>query len=143
VLVIEAAQVTLLAGTAAAFLGWRPGPDASPVLAVIAVLLGTAVFTGLGLLLAGTLRPETVLALANLLFLAFLVVGGILVPLTALPGPLAAIGGALPAAPLANLLRTALGSGAVGGAGAAGDLALLTGWAIASLALAARTFRWE
>lgn len=143
VLVIETVQVALLAGTATAFLGWRPGPDASPILAVVAVLLGTAAFTGLGLLLAGTLRAETVLALANVLFLAFLVVGGILVPLSALPGPLAAIGGALPAAPLADLLRTALGTGAAGGADIAGDVALLAGWAAASLALAARTFRWE
>ena len=143
VLVIETVQVALLAGTATAFLGWRPGPDASPILAVVAVLLGTAAFTGLGLLLAGTLRAETVLALANVLFLAFLVVGGILVPLSALPGPLAAIGGALPAAPLADLLRTALGTGAAGRADIAGDVALLAGWAAASLALAARTFRWE
>jgi ABC-2 type transport system permease protein len=143
VLVIEVIQLALLAGTAAAFLGWRPGPEASPALAVAAVLLGTAAFTGLGLLLAGTLRAETVLALANVLFLGFLVVGGILVPLTALPGPLAAIGAALPAAPLADLLRTALGWGTAGGIDVAGDLALLAGWAVASLALAARTFRWE
>ena len=143
VLVIEAVQIALLAGTAAAFLGWRPGPDASPILAVAAVLLGTAAFTGLGLLLAGTLRAETVLALANVLFLAFLVIGGILVPLTALPGPLAAIGAALPAAPLADLLRTALASGGAGGMDTAGDLALLGGWAAVSLALSARLFRWE
>jgi ABC-2 type transport system permease protein len=143
VLVIEAAQVALLAGAAVALLGWRPGPDASPVLTVVAVLLGTTAFTGLGLLLAGTLRAETVLALANVLFLGFLVAGGILVPLTALPGPLAAIGGALPAAPLADLLRIALGSGGAGATGATGDIALLAGWAAGSLALAARTFRWE
>jgi ABC-2 type transport system permease protein len=143
VLLIEAIQVALLGGTARAFLGWRPDPDASLPLALLAVLLGTGAFTGLGLLLAGTLRAETVLALANVLFLGVLVVGGIFVPLSTLPGPLAAIGAALPAAPLADLLRTALGATPAGGTDVVGAAALLAGWAAGSLALAAATFRWE
>ena len=66
VLVVEAVQVALLIGTAVVVLGWSPGPGSSPPLAVVAVLLGTAAFTGLGLLLAGTLRAETVLAVASI-----------------------------------------------------------------------------
>ena len=140
VLVIEAVQIGLLVATAAVVLGWRPGATASPVLAVVAVLLGTAAFAGLGLLIAGTLRAETVLALANVLFLAFMVVGGVLVPIDRLPAPLAAIAAALPGAPLSALLRSALGA-------AAGDdlseIVLLAVWAVGSLGLAARTFHWE
>jgi ABC-2 type transport system permease protein len=142
VLVIEVVQIALLVGTAVVLLGWRPGPDASAGLAVVAVLLGTGAFAGMGLAIAGTLRPETVLALANVLFLGFLVVGGVIVPIDRLPGPLAAIGAALPAAPLSELLRIALGA-APAGADVASPLALLAVWAVAMLGLAAATFRWE
>ena len=148
VLVVEVIQIALLVATATVALGWTAGTSGtgSPLLFAVAVLLGTIAFAGLGLLLAGTLRAETVLALANILFLGFLVVGGIIVPIDDLPGPLAAIAAALPAAPLAELLRDALGSAA--GVGRAGvdvldPLALLLVWAIAAIAAAAATFRWE
>jgi ABC-2 type transport system permease protein len=119
------------------------GPSGgSAVLLVVAVVLGTVAFAGLGLLLAGTLRAETVLAVANVLFLGFLVVGGVIVPIEALPGPLAAIAAALPAAPLSELLRTALGP-ATAGVDVASPLILLAAWAVAASGLAAATFRWE
>ena len=60
---------------------------------VVALLLGTLAFAGLGLLLAGTLRAEATLAVANGLFLAFLLLGGIVLPVADLPGPLAALAG--------------------------------------------------
>src|SRR4029078_2650283 len=91
VLVVEAVQVALLVATASLVLGWSPGPGASPLVALVAVGLGTAAFAGLGLTLAGTLRAETVLALASVMFLGFLVMGGVIVPIERLPGPLAAI----------------------------------------------------
>jgi ABC-2 type transport system permease protein len=141
VLVVEIVQVGLLIATAAIVLGWAPPSSASAAGIALAVLLGTAAFAGLGLWMAGTLRGETVLALANVLFLAFLVIGGVIVPLDRLPAPLAAVANALPAAPLSALLRDALGSS--GGADPAGQVALLTGWAVVTLAIAARTFRWE
>jgi ABC-2 type transport system permease protein len=142
VLVVEAVQVGLLIGTAAFILGWTVGPGGSPMVFLAAIVLGTIAFAGLGLAMAGTLRAETVLAVANLLFLAFLVVGGIIVPIDRLPGPLAAVAAALPAAPLSDLLRIGLGS-AAGGADALSPLALLAGWAIGAGGLAAATFHWE
>jgi ABC-2 type transport system permease protein len=143
VLVVEAVQVALLVGTATVALGWTVGPSGgSPILLVVAVVLGTMAFAGLGLLLAGTLRAETVLAVANVLFLGFLVVGGVIVPIEELPGPLAAIAAALPAAPLSELLRTALGPAAAG-VDLASPLILLSAWAVAASGLAAATFRWE
>jgi ABC-2 type transport system permease protein len=148
VIVVEAVQIGLLVGTATVALGWTAGSSGtgSPVLFAVAVLLGTIAFAGLGLLIAGTLRAETVLAVANILFLGFLVAGGILVPIDRLPGPLAAIATALPAAPLAELLRDALGSAA--GAGTAGadlvtPLGLLAAWAVGAIGLAAATFHWD
>jgi ABC-2 type transport system permease protein len=143
VLVVEAVQIALLVGTATAFLGWSAGPGGSLVLTIVAVILGTVAFAGLGLVLAGTLRAETVLALANVLFLGFLVVGGIIVPIDRLPGPLAAIAAALPAAPLSELLRAGLGSAAPAGADLTSPLALLAAWAAGAAVGAAARFRWE
>ena len=48
VLVVEVAQVVLLVAIAVAVLGWRAGPGASPALLVVALLLGTLAFAGLG-----------------------------------------------------------------------------------------------
>ena len=78
---------------------------------MIALLLGTVAFAGLGLLLAGALRAEATLALANGLFLAALMLGGIVLPLDHLADPLAAVASVLPAAALADTFRVALGSG--------------------------------
>jgi ABC-2 type transport system permease protein len=142
VLVVEAVQIALLVATATLALGWTAGPGGSPLLLAGAVAVGTAAFAGLGLLLTGALRAETVLAVANVLFLGFMVVGGVIVPIERLPEPLAAVAAALPAAPLSELLRVALGS-ATPAADVASPLVLLAAWAVAAVGLAAATFRWE
>ncbi len=139
VVAIEVAQVVLLIALARFVLGWRPGPDPTPLVAVAALLLGTAAFAGLGLAMAGRLRAEATLALANGLFLAFLLVGGIVVPVEQLPAPLAAIAGALPAAHLAELWAIGLGSGR----NPVPSLLVLVGWAAVAVAVAIRAFRWE
>jgi len=139
VLAIEIAQVVLLVGVAVGILGWVAPAGASPSLAVVALLLGTAAFAGLGLLLAGTLRAEATLALANGLFLAFLMLGGIVLPIDHLPVPVATIAGALPAAALSDALRIALG----GTGDPTRSLAILAAWAIVAIGLTARTFRWD
>lgn len=139
VLVVEAVQVAALVGAASLLLGWSAPAGASVGLLVVAVLLGTLAFAGVGLLLAGMLRAETMLAVANILFVASLVFGGVVLPISQLSAPLAAVAGALPAAALSEALRVALG----GSGDAAGSLALLAGWGVASVGLAIATFRWD
>jgi ABC-2 type transport system permease protein len=139
VLVIVVIQTVLLLAIAWLLLGWRPGPGGSAVLFLATLLLGTLTFAGLGLLLAGALRAEVTLALANGLFLATMLLGGIVVPLDRLPGPLASIAEWFPGAALAEGFRIALG--------ASGDplvaMTILAAWGIAAVAFAIRTFRWE
>ncbi len=120
-------------------LGWVTPAGTSPGLAFVALLLGTAAFAGLGLLLAGTLRAEATLALANGLFLVFLMLGGIVLPIDHLPAPIAAFAGALPATALSDALRIALS----GVGDPAASLTILGIWAVATIGLAARTFRWD
>jgi ABC-2 type transport system permease protein len=140
VLVVEVVQVVLLVAVAGLALAWAPGPGASPAAFIVALLLGTGAFAGLGLLMAGALRAEATLALANGLFIAFLLLGGIVLPVSHLPGPLADLAALLPAAALADAFRIALGSV---DADLLRPVAVLAIWAIATIGLAVRTFRWD
>jgi ABC-2 type transport system permease protein len=137
ILATEALQVVIVAGVGLA-LGWNPQLDQT-WLAVLALLLGTAAFAGIGLGLAGRLRAITTLAVTNALFGLMLLLSGTVFPLHLLPDPLRALALALPAAPLAELLRAGLHATAVPWLA----LAVLTTWAIGAPLLAARTFRWE
>ena len=75
VLAVEAVQVVVISAVALG-LGWRPDPAGIP-LALLAVLLGTAAFTSLAMLLAGTLRAEGVLAVANIVLVLLTVLGAV------------------------------------------------------------------
>ncbi len=140
VAVVELGQAVLLVAVAAAFLGWSPGPTSSAWVVAVAFVLGTLTFAGLGLFLAGTIRAEATLAIANGLFLALLLLGGVVLPVDRLPVALAGLARVLPAAALSDALRIGLGA-ATGDA--FGPLVLLGAWALATTVLAARTFRWE
>jgi ABC-2 type transport system permease protein len=143
VLVLVVAQVGILVTVAWLALDWRPAPGWSPALFAAAIVLGTVTFVALGLLLAGTLRAELTLALANLLFLAFLMLGGIVLPFDQLPPFLKPIAAALPATALGDLLRAALEPASLAAATAAASVVVLVGWALAASVLAARWFRWD
>jgi ABC-2 type transport system permease protein len=137
VLTVEVVQAVVLVGVGLA-LGWTPGGDI--VLAVPAVLLGTAAFAGIGLLMAGTLRGTVTLALANGIYVVLLLLGGMIIPLDELPGPVRAVAELLPAAPLAELLTAALTDGQSASASAWIVLAV---WALGAPVAAAALFRWE
>lgn len=142
--VLEVIQVIVLVAVAIVVLGWSPGTSWSPLLLVAALVLGTAAFAGLGLLLAGTLRAEAVLAVANGLFLVLLMLGGIILPVDHLPDFLQPIATVLPASALSLLLRAALDSGGSGASASVVEpLAILAAWAGLAIVLAARRFRWE
>lgn len=137
ILLIEIVQVILLVGTAVVGFGWRPvGGFAG---ALLALLLGTAAFGGIGLALAGNLRAEGTLAVANGLYVLLVLFGGLFTPVDALPAGLATVAAYLPTAALAGLLRASLSG--------AGDwfapTIVLAGWAIVSITVAVRTFKWE
>ncbi|HEY8294814.1 MAG TPA: ABC transporter permease, partial [Micrococcaceae bacterium] len=64
VLVLQVAIVTVVA----LFLGWQPAP-AGILVGLPLLVLGAVTFTALGLLIAGTVRPEATLAITNLLWI--------------------------------------------------------------------------
>jgi ABC-2 type transport system permease protein len=137
VVAVEALQVAVLAGAALA-LGWTPeGPVAG---AVLLLLLGTAAFSALGLLMAGTLRAEATLAAANLVWVVLLLTGGVVVPLDRFGSGAETVLSLSPAAALAAGLRDVLAHGA---GLPLGPVLVLTAWGLVGALLAARTFRWE
>ncbi|KRV49252.1 ABC transporter [Wenjunlia vitaminophila] len=137
VLAIEALQVVLLVVIALA-LGWSP--HGNPLVVAVLLVLGTASFSGLGLLMAGTLRAEATLAAANLVFVLLLLTGGVLVPLDTFPEGVRPVLEALPITALAEGLRDVLRDGA---GTPWPELGVLAVWAVLGLAAAARFFRWE
>jgi ABC-2 type transport system permease protein len=138
VVVVEVLQAVVLVPVSLA-LGWHPTAGGAGV-AVAVVLLATAGFGGLGLLLAGTLRAEVNLAAANGLWLLLLLVSGMLAPLSKLPGWLEEVAKVLPAAALASALHDSVGRGT----SVPGWAWLVLGlWAVLAPAAAVATFRWE
>jgi ABC-2 type transport system permease protein len=137
VLIVEVVQTVLIVGTGIA-LGWEP--SAGVIAAVGLLLVGTIAFAGIGMLMAGTLRAEANLALANGLFLVLLFLGGMAYPLDRLPDALEAIARLLPAAALAETVRGVLEPGS---SVPVGELLVLLAWAVGAPLVAARYFSWE
>jgi ABC-2 type transport system permease protein len=136
ILAVEVVQVVVI-WSVALTLGWDPAPEPA---FVIAVVLGTAAFAGLGLCLAGTLKALVALAAANGIYLVLLLVSGMVIPIEELPGPAQAVARALPSGALTEAMRGTLTEGlSVPGRA----WAVLFAWAIAGPVLATRLFRWE
>lgn len=137
VLAIEILQAVVIGGLGLA-LGWQPKWTGLFAGAVVA-LVGTWAFVALALLLAGTLRAEGVLALANLIWIALLGLGGLIIPRTQLPPGLSHVAAVLPSGALGDGLREAFIYGRL----ALLPLLVLVAWGAAATLLTSRTFRWS
>jgi ABC-2 type transport system permease protein len=136
VLAVETLQVALLVVVALA-LGWAPHGSSGRV--IVLLLLATVTFSALGLLMAGTLRAEATLAGANLVYLLFLVLGGVAFPLSD-------FGGAehvLQALPLGALTDGVRGALSTSPHVPARDWVALLVWPVVTVPLASWLFRWE
>jgi len=118
--------------------GWRPQGEVW--LVAIWLLLGLAVFVGVGLWMAGALRAEATLAIANALYLVLMLLGGVVVPLSRLPDAIASVVRFLPTAALAELLRQSL---VTGGRPSTLNVVVLLFWTILAPGAAVTTFKWE
>ena len=138
VFLIEVLQVAILVPLGLA-LGWSH-TGGSWLLVLPAVLLGTSAFTGIGLTLAGSLRGEINLAAQNGLYMVLLLLGGMVIPMSSLPGPLRSVAELLPSSALADIMRDSLT-----GVGQRVGLSwiVLAVWAAVAPAVAARRFRWS
>ncbi|MGH3458974.1 ABC transporter permease [Aeromicrobium sp.] len=139
VLLVELVQLLLLT-VVAMLVGWDPSGGVAAVgWLILLALLGTAAFGSLGLLIAGTLRAEATLAVANLVYVMLLVGGGLIVPLERYPGPTHRALELLPSGALGQGLRDAFNGVSPGLL----PVVVLLVWALGAGVLTARTFRWE
>lgn len=137
-LLVELLQLVVI-GAVALALGWDPAVSVPAVAgALLAVLLGTAAFASLGLLLAGALRAEATLAAANLVYLLLMAGGAVVLP-ASVYGGWGAVAGWLPSGALGEAMRAALADGTTD----VSALLVLVAWAIVGSVLTARTFKWE
>lgn len=148
VALIATGQLVVL-GALAVALGWRPVAGVASSAVVALTSLGAmASFVAAALVMAGRLRAEITLALANVCHLVFAAVGGILVPAGWWPAPATVAVSLLPTGALGEAWRQfSMGPGATGGIGEAWlagwwPVAVVAAWAAALSALASRGFRW-
>ena len=137
VVVIEVLQIIVLLAEGFV-LGFRFSAPSLGI-ALVAAVLATIAFAGIGLLMAGTLPALTTLAAANGVYLLLLLVSGMIFPLDELPSGMQAVAKLLPSTALAQVFHGALGDASVPGSA----LVVLLVWAIAAPLAAARFFRWE
>ena len=134
---IEIAQLLTLVAVGL-ILGWNPSSINLPSL-LLALVLGTSCFAGLGLIMAGRLRAEVNLAAQNGLYLVLLLLGGILVPNSELPKSIAWLAEVLPSSLLSELLRSIFGNNEL----KISDLASLAIWALGACVVAIFSFKWS
>lgn len=137
-LVVVAVQCVLLGAVALLALHWRPAGN--PLWVLLLALLGIAAFIGLAMLIGGTMRAEAVLGVANLIWLALIGIGGVLIPLTGAPRWVQIIGDLTPAGALTNGLRAVLTDGAAPGLV---PLCVLAAWAALGWLGTVRWFKWH
>ncbi|MHA7282940.1 ABC transporter permease [Arthrobacter sp. TMS2-4] len=137
VAVVLAVQLVVIGG-AAALMGWTPDP-AGILPAAVLLLLGSAAFTALGLLVAGTLRPEATLAVTNLVWILLAAAGGVIIPAASLPAAAEPFISVLPSAALGDGLRSAL----MGGVFDPIACLILLAWAAFASLAAIRWFKWS
>ena len=135
---VVTALSAIVAVIVAVAVGWRPAPGSA--WSLVAVALGTACFAAWGMALSGLLRAEAVLAVANGLFLALIMFGGVVIPADSLPGPLSTLAPLLPSGALADALTAALVDGS---APSIASLLVLLLWLLAGTLVSVRTFRWS
>ncbi len=132
-LLLIALQSVLLVLLTGALTGWWPSDPAQIAQSALAVLLAVWALTAWALTLAGALRAEATLAVANAVFLILMFGGGLIIPADSLPW--AALTGWLPTG--------ALVAGMTDSVVAWSPIVVLSVWGLVGTALASRFFNWE
>ena len=135
-LLVEFIQVVVIALVALS-IGWNP--EDLIVQAILAVVLATAAFGGIALVLAGRLEGTVNLAVSNGIYILLLLMGGMVIPLAKLGSLAAKIAILLPSGALSQILHHALGGRTIGML----PWVSLSVWAVLAPLMAMKLFRFE
>lgn len=119
-------------------LGWRPSINFVAILPLIVLAIWSV--SGWAFLLAGTLRAEAVLALANTIFVVALVLGGVIVTFDGVLGLVTTL---LPPGAIHTAASFAMDYSNNGGASLITSLIVLSAWGALGTFTAAKKFRWR
>ncbi len=137
--IIEVIQLAILS-VVGLLLGWEPSGGLTAIAeALLLVVLGTAAFGSLGLLIAGIMRAEATLAVANLVYVLLLVGGGLIVPLSRYPEAASHALQVLPSGALGQGLRDVFAGDGL----SSFSVVVLIMWAVCCGLGVSRTFKWE
>lgn len=137
IIVVEAIQLAILA-LVGLLLGWNPAGNFIEF--AIAAMLATAGFSGIGLLMAGTMKSEVIIGAANGIYLILLFIGGMIIPLSSLPSAVGTFARLLPSAALSDAFFHSIG---IGGTVPLWVWINLVAWGVGAPLLASKAFRWE
>ena len=133
-----AAISALILGVVALVLGWSP--TLSATLIPLILILGIASVTGFAFLLAGTVRAEAVLALANGIFVFAMIFGGIVFQYSGILGTVIDL---FPPAALSNCMSHALDSTPQDSPPLLVSIGVLLAWSVAGTLASAKFFKWR
>lgn len=137
IVLIVTGQLVILVAAALA-LGWSPVFTLGSGLAAVALTgLAIATFASLALLIAGRLRAEVTLGLANLIYVVLLLGGALIIPLISYPAAIQPVLSALPTAAIGEGLRAAATGQTLGW-----PFLVMVIWLIAAGVAAGKSFRW-
>lgn len=110
---------------------------------VLALLVGTAAFSCLGIALTGVIPSTSAAsAITNAIVLPLYFVSGTFFPSESIPPFLTAVADVFPIKHLAAALFTSFDPATTGTGVATGDLAVVAVWGLVGAVVATRTFRW-
>lgn len=132
-LLIIAAQAVILVLLAGLLTDWWPTNPAGILQGLLTILLGVWGYTAWALLIAGALRAEATLAVANAIFLLLMFGGGLAIAADSLPW--AGVAQWLPTGAMVDALQSPPVAWT--------PLVVLAAWGIVGTLLATRFFRWE
>lgn len=110
--------------------------------AVLVLAVGILSFASMGIALGGVVKPDSAVAVGNLVYLAFSFLGGVFIPLDQFPSQLRNVANVLPSTNMVDAIQTIWTKGeALSQTGH--DLPVLAAWGIAALLFASRRFAWQ
>lgn len=110
--------------------------------ALLVLVVGVFCFSVMGMVMGGTIKPDSSVAVSNLVYLALSFLGGIFIPFDQFPSGLRHLSQVLPSERMVDALQTIWMRGE--GLSKTGmDLPVLALWTAAVLVLGIRRFKWE